>query len=128
MKRSPVKNFVFKYILITCGFMSVGLGVLGIFLPVLPTTPFLLFAAFCFARSSDKFYRWLLDNRLFGPYLKGYIEKKSIPLGIKIYAITLLWLGITVTIVFFIGFWPARVMLLAVAAAVTAHIISLKTR
>ena len=70
--------------MITTGTFFVGLGIIGIFLPLLPTTPFLLLAAACYARSSKRFYNWLLNNKWFGNYIKNYRERKGIPLQIKI--------------------------------------------
>lgn len=126
-KIKKVKHVLLRRILIACGLISVALGVIGLFLPVMPTTPFLLLAAFCFARSSEKLYDWLLENRVFGRYIKGYLEKRSIPAAVKIYALTVLWLAIGASIVFFVTFLPARVIIIVIAAAVTAHILSVKT-
>ena len=122
-----VKNPALRLLMISAGLISTGLGVLGIFLPVLPTTPFLLLAAFLFARSSEMFHSWLMSNRVFGKYLKNYLEKRSIPLGVKIYALSLLWAAIAVSVVFFISFMPARILLPVIALAVTWHILSVKT-
>jgi len=128
IKSNPaVKNPALRLLMISAGLISAGLGVLGMLLPVLPTTPFLLLAAFLFARSSEKLHAWLMNNRLFGKYLKNYLEKKSIPLGVKIYALSLLWVTIAVSIVFFISFMPARILLAVIALAVTWHILSVKT-
>ena len=70
------------------GFFFVGLGVLGLFLPLVPTTGFLLLAAACFARSSDKWHRWLLSNRVFGPIISDWNEKKCITAPAKIVAVS----------------------------------------
>lgn len=82
-----------KKLFLLLGFISVILGTLGIFLPLLPTTPFLLLAALCFERSSDKFYNMLIENRYFGKYLKDYREKKGITMKNKIAALAILTLG-----------------------------------
>jgi len=79
-----------KPLLTIFGVLCVGLGVLGIFLPVLPTTPFLLLALACFARSSDKLHSWLLSGKTFGPLIKDWEESKSIPKKAKVYAIILI--------------------------------------
>ncbi|MFC1684900.1 YbaN family protein [Pseudomonadota bacterium] len=76
-----------KYILIIIGFIFVGLGALGLILPVMPTTPFLLVAAACFARSSERFYNWLMDLHLFGPIIKNWEETKSISRNTKLVSI-----------------------------------------
>ncbi|HRU38310.1 MAG TPA: YbaN family protein [Candidatus Goldiibacteriota bacterium] len=116
-----------KWLMVSAGMLCVGLGTLGILLPVLPTTPFLLLAAFLFARSSEKFHSWLLTNRMFGKYLKNYMEKKSIPLGIKIYALSFLWASIIIVIFFFIKLLPVKIALFLIASLVTWHILSVKT-
>ena len=69
------------------GTISVGLGILGVFVPLLPTTPFLLLAAFCFARSSPRFYQQLIGNRWLGDYVQNYRDKRGLPLRIKCLAI-----------------------------------------
>ena len=76
---------------VTAGLVCLGLGVLGIFLPVLPTTPFLLLAAGCFARSSRRLHRWLHTNRCFGKYIEAYIVHRAVPMKVKIVAVALLW-------------------------------------
>ena len=114
-------------ILIACGFFFVALGVIGIVLPVLPTTPFLLLAAACFARSSEKYYNWLMTNRLFGNYLKNYQEGQGIPMKVKVAAISFLWITILASIHLFIENWIIEIILIIIAAAVTIHIVSIKT-
>lgn len=66
-----------KYFLIAAGFLSLGTGIIGIFIPVLPTTPFLLLAATCFIKSSKKLYQWLIDHRVFGKYIENYIKYRD---------------------------------------------------
>ena len=76
-----------KSILIIIGFIFVGLGAIGLVLPVMPTTPFLLVAAACFARSSERFYNWLMELHLFGPIIRNWEETKSISRNTKLVAI-----------------------------------------
>ena len=76
-----------KWLFLILGLFFVGLGFIGVFLPGLPTTPFLLLAAACFARSSRRMYRWLLSNRLFGPMIKNWQETRSITRKTKMVAI-----------------------------------------
>ena len=116
-----------KLLLIVAGTLFVGLGILGIFLPVLPTTPFLLLAAACYARSSQRFYCWLLNNRWFGVYIKNYRQKKGMPLKIKILTVLLLWLTILVSVIFFVQSLAVRVILIIIAIGVSWHILSIKT-
>lgn len=73
------------------GALAVMLGILGLFLPLLPTTPFLLLASWCFARGSSRLHRWLLSHRVFGEYLRNFEAGHGIPLKAKILATTMLW-------------------------------------
>jgi uncharacterized membrane protein YbaN (DUF454 family) len=90
-----------RYLLIIIGFIFVGLGCIGLVLPVMPTTPFLLVAAACFARSSERFYNWLMDLHLFGPIIRNWEETKSISRNTKLVAIGSIILvgGLSVTFV-----------------------------
>lgn len=100
-----------------------ALGVLGVFLPLLPTTPFLLLAAACYARSSEKLYDWLLGNRWFGRYIRDYREGKGIPLRRAAVAIALLWLTIGYTTIVAVSLWWVRLILVAIAGGVTVHLV-----
>lgn len=80
-----------KILLNLIGVIAVVLAILGIFLPLLPTTPFLLLASACFVRGSERLHRWLRNNRLFGEYLRNIEDKKGIPLKGKIITLLLLW-------------------------------------
>ena len=116
-----------RALLIIAGTLCVALGVLGMFLPVLPTTPFLLLAATCYARSSERFYRWLLANRWCGKYIRNYREGKGIPLRQKVLTILLLWLTIGSTAWLAISQWWVRWILLGIAVGVTIHLLKIKT-
>ena len=116
-----------RVILIITGTLLVGVGLIGIFLPLLPTTPFLLLAAACYARSSSRFYDWLLSNRWFGRYVRLYREEKRIPLKASIASILLLWLTITLSVAFAVDSLLARAVLAVIAVGVTAHILSVST-
>ena len=110
-----------KTLLIVIGALSVALGVLGLFLPLLPTTPFLLLASACFARGSDRMHRWLLGHGVFGAYLRSYEEGKGIPLKGKLVAIIVLWTSMGVSIAMFAQ--PVlRAVLVATGAAVTLYL------
>jgi len=117
-----------KKLLILLGFFFVGLGIVGIFLPLLPTTPFLLLAAALFARSSPRFYRWLLNNRWLGSYIRNYREGRDIPLKAKILSITFLWIVILYSGFFVLKQWSLRLLLFLIACGVTAHLLTLKKR
>jgi len=86
-------------VLVGAGLICVALGVLGIFLPLLPTTPFMLLAAACFARSSRRFHDWLLANRTFGPLIREWELHRSIPRRTKLTAIALMALTLAASIV-----------------------------
>ena len=119
-------NKFIRAILIIIGTISVLLGLIGIILPLLPTTPFLLLGAASYAKSSDKFYNWLIGNRLFGSYIKNYREGRGIPLRVKITAISFLWITILITVIFFIPVFAVRILLIVIATGVTIHIVKIK--
>jgi uncharacterized membrane protein YbaN (DUF454 family) len=125
-KCTEIKSWL-RFVLICIGTISVGLGLLGIFLPILPTTPFLLLAAACYTRSSQKFYCWLINNRWLGKYIKNYREKKGMPLKLKIYIISLLWITILASAIFFVDILVIRILLILIAIGVTIHISRIKT-
>ena len=116
-----------KRLLLIAGTLFTAIGIVGIFVPILPTTPFLLLAAACYLRSSKRFYNWLLNNRLFGVYIKNYIEKKGMPMKIKTFTVILLWITIGISMWFASQNVVVRVILALVAIGVTTHIILLKT-
>lgn len=88
--------------LVAAGLAALSVGVIGIVLPLLPTTPFVLLAAACFARSSTRFHRWILANRVFGPTIREWNEHRSVPRRTKVVAITLMALTLATSIVFFV--------------------------
>ena len=124
---NKVSNRLMRGVLIITGTFFVGLGVLGILLPLLPTTPFLLLAAACYARSSRRFYDWLLNNKWFGNYIKNYRERKGVPLKVKVLSISFLWITIGYSVVFVVHILLIRIILILMAMGVTTHILSIKT-
>lgn len=124
--RKPLKPFL-RVLFVLLGVTSVSIGIIGIVVPVLPTTPFLLLAAFFFLRSSDKLYRWLLTHKLFGNYLRNYIHYKAISPWVKIFTLIVLWLTIIVSIVFVKDKPWLQVLLAIVAISVSVHVIMLRT-
>ncbi|MBA7547307.1 Inner membrane protein YbaN [subsurface metagenome] len=115
-----------KRLLVIAGTVFTGIGILGILVPILPTTPFLLLATACFVRSSQSFYNWLLNNRLLGIYISSYVQGKGMPHRVKVFTVVLLWTTIGLSM------WLAtqdvliRVILVLVAVGVTIHIIFIK--
>ena len=113
--------------LIITGIFFVGVGTLGIVLPLLPTTPFLVLAAICFSRSSERFHNWLLNNKWFGAYIKNYREGKGILLRQKVVVLSLLILTIGYSCIFLLDHIAVRVILLLVAIGVSIHILRIPT-
>jgi uncharacterized protein len=110
-----------RYALIVVGWASVGLGVIGMAVPVLPTTCFLLLAGGCFAKSSPRAARWLHHNRLFGRYLRDYRQARVIPLRVKAFSLAVLWATIGATVIA-VPVWLVRVPVLLIAFVITVHV------
>lgn len=125
-KRDRLKKPV-RTLLILAGTLCVILALIGILLPILPTTPFLLLAAVCYARSSDRFYDWLMNNAIFGTYIRNYREGRGIPLKQKVITIGLLWLSIGYAAWQVAPQWWLKLVLVGIAAGVTLHLVRTKT-
>ncbi|MBN2199803.1 MAG: YbaN family protein [Candidatus Aminicenantes bacterium] len=123
----PLAKSVNRALLVAAGALFTALGVIGMFLPLLPTTPFLLLAAWFFARSSKRFLDRLLNNRLCGPYIRNYREGAGISRRRKALTIALLWLTIGVSALFFVTPWWGKAALFVVAVGVTIHLLMMKT-
>ena len=108
------------------GSFFVGIGIIGIFIPLLPTTPFLLIAAYSFNRGSEKMSNWLKHNKLIGPYINNYYEKKGVSLRSKMNSIFILWITIGISI-YFVNNIYARIVLVLVIIGVTIHLIRIPT-
>lgn len=116
-----------RHSLIALGTICLAIGIIGIFTPILPTTPFLLLAAACYLRSSQRFHSWLMNNRIFGSYIRNYTEGRGIPIKVKLFTIALLWVTIGISI------WATAnvivtAVLLVVAVGVTLHIVFIRAR
>ena len=109
------------------GTIFLGLGSIGIILPILPTTPFLLLAAACYIRGSQRIYHRLISNRIFGEFISNYMKGKGIKWQQKGIAIFSMWVMITITIIFFLDTDLLRILLLVIAGAVSIHILNLPT-
>ena len=120
-------NSMGKTVLIICGSLSVGLGFIGILLPGLPTTPFLLVAAGCYARSSDRLYRKLLNSRRFGPLIRRYREERAVPRRIKLRSILIMWSMILLSGLTVITGITGRIVLAALGAIGTLSILLIKS-
>lgn len=121
-----MKRFI-SLLLVVGGTLCVALGALGLFLPLLPTTPFLLLAAVCYARSSRRLYRWLMTNRWCGGCLRNYREGRGLPLTHKVVTLCLLWLTIGYSAWCVVSLWWVKVLLLGIAAAVSIHLVTIGT-
>lgn len=109
------------------GLISLGLGILGAFLPVLPTTPLLLLSAALFLRGNERLYDWLMNHPKLGTYISNFTKHKAIPLRVKIVSITFLWLTLLNCAIFVTDHFALRMFFLILAVAVTVHILSYKT-
>ena len=118
-----------KNILALLGIISLMLGIIGAFLPLLPTTPFILLSATLFARSSDKLNYWLRNHKIFGQLIRDFADEKSIPLHAKISSVSLIWLSILYAtfVVASEKFW-LQILLVTIASGVTIHILRFKTK
>ena len=118
-----------KNILTIIGFISLGLGIIGAFLPLLPTTPFILLSAAVFAKSSEKMHNWMHNHRIFGEILRDFHQHKTIPLYAKIISISTMWASMLFTI-FTVAAekrW-LQIVLVVIAIGVSLHISRYKTK
>ena len=120
-------NRLLRWLLICIGLVSTGLGVIGIFVPLLPTTPFLLLAAACFARSSERFHTWLIEHSHLGPIIKGYLDGSGIPLRAKRIAIALVWLTLPPSALLLVPPVWAKTLLVLLAISITCYLQRLPT-
>ena len=117
-----------KLLLITAGTICVGLGIIGLVLPVVPTSPFLLLAAACYARSSKRFYNRLLANPIFGPPIRQWREDRSIPLRAKWLAIAMILVTFSVTVIFILEDTPARLIMSLIGLLVIVFLYRIPSR
>ncbi len=122
---SIVSNRMLRLFLLASGMLALGLGTVGIFIPLLPTVPFLLLAAACFARSSERFHNWLIEHPHLGPILHSYLNGQGIPLKAKMSTLALLWISIPISVFFFITILWVQILLIGIGLAVTIHILRL---
>ncbi len=113
---------------LAAGFLFLGIGLIGVVLPVLPTTPFLLLAAACFARSSPRFYDWLVNHPSFGPLVREWREHRSIPWRTKLFAIVLMSGTLAASIVFFVEDARLQWALAALGVLLAAWLYSIPSR
>ena len=116
-----------KGLFVALGSISLSLGCVGIVLPILPTTPFLLLSAACYYKGSERMHRWILNNRWFGSYIRNYKEGKGLSLKAKVFTLALLWIAISYSILSIVSVPIIQVILFAVAVGVSLHIATLPT-
>ena len=119
---------VIKYFYLISGFLLVAIGVIGIFLPLLPTTIFLILASVCFVKSSPRANEWLRNHKVLGAYIKNYQDKSGLTITSKIFNLILLWGMITVSAFLFTDGLYIRLLLFAIAMGVSIHLVMIKTK
>lgn len=121
-----MKEIIKKYLLIFLGSVALTLGMIGIVLPILPTTPFLLLASFCYLRSSKQLYQWLINHKLLGPVIKNYMVHKAVTKRAKTCALIFLWISLIVSSVLIFNIYLS-LLLASIGIGVSIHLLSLKT-
>ena len=107
---TPSKNKFIRYLWISLGSIFVGVGFVGVFVPGLPTTIWLILAAGCYIRSSERLYNWLIENKLFGKYIKNYYDGLGMPRNSKVLAVSSITLFCTLAIIFFISIMWIKIL------------------
>lgn len=125
--KNRVKNPLVRGMLIVCGWISVVSGVAGIFLPVVPTVPFLLLAAACFAKSSEVFHQWLLQHNRLGPLLHDYLNGAGIPFRAKMTSLAMICTSIPTSVIFFVDAPWLKVLLVVIAVIICGYLLLLPT-
>ena len=114
-------------LLTIAGFTCLGLGGIGVALPVMPTTPFVLLAAVCFTAGNTNFGNWLRKSPFFGSFIENYRTKQGVEMSVKITGIAFLWMGLAISMICLqttLGY----LLLSLVGAGVTIHLLLLKTK
>ena len=130
-KQTPIVKTlpaVYRYAYLISGILLVAIGVIGIFLPVLPTTIFLILASACFVKSSPKANEWLRNHKILGVYLKNYQDKTGLTIKAKVINLIFLWTTISVSAIVFTDSLPIKLLLLFIAVGVSIHLIMIKTK
>ncbi|KAF0208685.1 MAG: hypothetical protein FD171_326 [Actinobacteria bacterium] len=117
-----------RWLLLGFGWACVVLGFIGVFVPGMPTTTFLLIAAWCFYRSSERAHTWLLQHRILGPYVRDFLSGKGMPLRSKVIAVSMMWLTCGASALFFVPALWAKVLVLSCAVIGTVMVSRVPTR
>ena len=121
-----MREKIVRPLLVAAGTVALVLGVIGIFVPLLPTTPFLLLASACYLRGSKRMHEWLLSHGTLGAYIRAYEEGRGIPLRAKILALAMMWPSIAYA-AYRVGSIWVTVVFFVVASGVTLHLLRLPT-
>ncbi|MGQ9798113.1 MAG: YbaN family protein [Ignavibacterium sp.] len=131
-ENTKVKNLempkLYRYFYLISGILLVIIGVIGIFLPVLPTTIFLILASACFVKSSPRANEWLRNHKVLGMYIKHYQDKTGLTIKAKIFNIIFLWVMILLSAFYFTNEFYIKIILILIAVGVTIHLLMIKTR
>lgn len=125
--KKHVKSAFLRWVLISFGWIFILGGVAGIFLPLVPTGPFLLLAAACFARSSERFHTWLVEHNHLGPLIRDYLHGAGIPLRVKRAAIGMIWISFSASTLLFAQALWLKILLIATAVTITIYLLLLPT-
>lgn len=120
-------NSIGRFALLGFGWLALGLGSLGLILPILPTAPFVLVAAACFMRSSERLHSWVVEHPVFGVHVRDYLAGKGLQRRTKIVALATLWASILASVFLLVPFMIVDALLVVIAALVTAYIVRLPT-
>lgn len=121
-----MKSYITNYLLIFIGTLALSLGIIGIFFPVLPTTPFLILASICYLKSSKRLYKWLMNHKLLGSFIKNYMEHKAISRRTKISALSLLWISLIISMIL-ISNIHLNILISAIGIGVSIFLLSINT-
>ena len=127
LRMSEDRGSIARGIWVILGTLALGIGLVGVVIPVLPTTPFLLAAAYCYSRGSKRFHVWLTTNRIVGRYIRDYQEGKGISSHAKMITLILLWSTILISALVFVHILWVQVVMIMIALAVSYHILSIGT-
>lgn len=122
-QRSLLSRILWNFL----GTIFLVLGIIGAALPIMPTAPFIIVSAACYAKGSEKMHQWLMNNRYFGKYLRDYAEKRGMAPRSKALSILCVWAGILFSAYFFVHILWAQIAMIGIAVAVTIHLLALKT-
>lgn len=120
-------NRALKILYVTTGFLSLLAGIIGLFLPVIPTTPFVLLAAGCFLKGSKRLYAWITAHRIFGPPIDRWCRYHAVSRRTKVVGLSTLWFFMLISIIFIVPGLYLKLILVGITLAVTIHILALKT-